>query len=62
MNPNNTFQENTESELEIIWNNTNDAIFLIASDGAISKANPSFERMLGYSAEDKGQSSPSNYP
>jgi diguanylate cyclase (GGDEF)-like protein/PAS domain S-box-containing protein len=42
----------TQSELEIIWNNTNDTIFLIAPDGSVIKANPSFERMLGYTAED----------
>jgi len=36
-------------ELEIIWNNTNDAIFLIAPDGSLLKANPAFEEILGYS-------------
>ncbi|KAA0547500.1 diguanylate cyclase [Bacillus sp. BGMRC 2118] len=39
----------TQSELEIIWNNSNDAIFLIAPNGAVLKANPAFEKMLGYS-------------
>ncbi|MBM6617770.1 PAS domain S-box protein [Bacillus suaedaesalsae] len=39
----------TQSELEIIWNNSNDAIFLIAPTGAVLKANPAFEKMLGYS-------------
>lgn len=39
-------------ELEIIWNNTNDAIFLIAPDGALLKANPAFEEILGYSTEE----------
>ncbi len=38
----------SEDELKIIWNNTNDAIFLIAPDGAIFKTNPGFEKMLGY--------------
>ncbi|MBM7660095.1 diguanylate cyclase (GGDEF)-like protein/PAS domain S-box-containing protein [Bacillus mesophilus] len=39
-------------ELELIWNNTNDAIFLIAPNGAILKANPSFESLLGYSGQE----------
>jgi diguanylate cyclase (GGDEF)-like protein/PAS domain S-box-containing protein len=42
----------TQEELEIIWNNTNDTIFLIAPNGSVIKANPAFERMLGYSARD----------
>ncbi|WP_246943755.1 diguanylate cyclase domain-containing protein [Bacillus pinisoli] len=40
-----------KDELQLIWNNTNDAIFLIAPNGAISKANPAFEALLGYTAE-----------
>lgn len=39
-------------ELEIIWNNTNDAIFLIAPDGSLLKVNPAFEEILGYSTEE----------
>ncbi|WP_456276178.1 diguanylate cyclase domain-containing protein [Bacillus sp. AK128] len=42
----------SKDELELIWNNTNDAIFLIAPNGSVLKANPAFERVLGYTAEE----------
>ncbi|MFC4322552.1 diguanylate cyclase domain-containing protein [Litchfieldia salsa] len=51
------------NEFELIWNNTNDAIFLIAPDGSILKANPAFERILGYSSEElKGHLQPPILP
>jgi diguanylate cyclase (GGDEF)-like protein/PAS domain S-box-containing protein len=40
-----------EEEFELIWENTNDAIFLIGQDGAILKANPTFTEILGWTIE-----------
>ncbi|WP_316572604.1 diguanylate cyclase domain-containing protein [Neobacillus sp. YIM B06451] len=37
---------------ELIWKNTNDAIFLIGDDGAIVQANPTFTEILGWTIED----------
>ncbi|WP_043930346.1 diguanylate cyclase domain-containing protein [Bacillus sp. EB01] len=37
---------------ELIWKNTNDAIFLIGDDGAILQANPMFTEILGWTIED----------
>ncbi|WP_153733334.1 sensor domain-containing diguanylate cyclase [Sporosarcina obsidiansis] len=37
---------------ELVWNNTNDAIFTIGYDGCILSANPSFETILGWKQED----------
>lgn len=34
--------------LELVWNNTNEAIFTIGYDGRILKANPSFTSILGW--------------
>lgn len=38
--------------LELIWNNTNDAIFTIGYDGRILSANPAFSTILGWEIED----------
>ncbi|MEH7011410.1 PAS domain S-box protein [Neobacillus niacini] len=35
-----------EEAFELIWENTNDAIFLIGQDGAILHANPTFTDIL----------------
>ncbi|WKA58532.1 diguanylate cyclase [Planococcus shenhongbingii] len=37
---------------ELVWNNTNDAIFTIGYDGRILSTNPSFESILGWKQED----------
>ncbi|MFC4322538.1 diguanylate cyclase domain-containing protein [Litchfieldia salsa] len=42
----------TLDELELIWENTNDAIFLIAPNGSVLRANPAFEVILGFSSEE----------
>jgi diguanylate cyclase (GGDEF)-like protein/PAS domain S-box-containing protein len=39
-------------ELELIWNNTNDAIFTIGYDGAVIQANPAFAEILGWSLQE----------
>lgn len=38
--------------LELIWNNTNDAIFTIGYDGRILSANPAFSMILGWEKDD----------
>jgi len=38
--------------LELVWNNTNDAIFTIGYDGQIMNANPAFTSILGWDKED----------
>ena len=43
---------NTKEELELVWHNTSDAIFMIGQNGRIFKANPAFEEMLGWTAEE----------
>lgn len=48
-----------EEAFELIWENTNDAIFLIGQNGAILQANPTFTEILGWTIEEmKGQSLP----
>ncbi|WP_423801784.1 diguanylate cyclase domain-containing protein [Neobacillus sp. SAB-20_R2A] len=41
-----------EEALELIWENTNDAIFLIGQDGAILHANPTFTDILGWGIQE----------
>ncbi|MBS4211776.1 diguanylate cyclase domain-containing protein [Neobacillus rhizophilus] len=41
-----------EEALELIWENTNDAIFLIGQDGEILYANPTFTDLLGWTIEE----------
>lgn len=41
-----------EEAFELIWENTNDAIFLMGQDGAILQANPTFTEMLGWTIEE----------
>ena len=43
---------NTKEELELVWHNTSDALFMIGQNGRILKANPAFEEMLGWTAEE----------
>ena len=38
--------------LELVWNNTNEAIFTIGYDGQILSANPSFTAILGWEITD----------
>ena len=38
--------------LELVWNNTNEAIFTIDYDGQILSANPSFTTILGWKVTD----------
>jgi diguanylate cyclase (GGDEF)-like protein/PAS domain S-box-containing protein len=48
-----------EEAFELIWENTNDAIFLIGQDGAILQANPTFTDILGWTIEEmKGMTLP----
>jgi diguanylate cyclase (GGDEF)-like protein/PAS domain S-box-containing protein len=48
-----------EEAFELIWENTNDAIFLIGQDGSILHANPTFTDILGWTIEDmQGMSLP----
>jgi diguanylate cyclase (GGDEF)-like protein/PAS domain S-box-containing protein len=44
--------QKAKDELELIWNNTNDAIFTIGHDGSILQANPAFTDTLGWSLEE----------
>lgn len=41
-----------EEALELIWDNINDAIFLIGQDGTILHANPTFTDILGWTIEE----------
>jgi diguanylate cyclase (GGDEF)-like protein/PAS domain S-box-containing protein len=41
-----------EEAFELIWENTNDAIFLMGQDGAILQANPTFTDLLGWTIEE----------
>ncbi|MFJ8235494.1 diguanylate cyclase domain-containing protein [Ureibacillus sp. NPDC094379] len=41
-----------QSLLELVWNNTNDAIFTIGYDGRILSSNPAFSVILGWERED----------
>lgn len=48
-----TSQTNIDQNiLELVWNNTNDAIFTIGYDGRILSANPAFTSILGWVQED----------
>src|SRR5690606_33396174 len=38
----------TMAEYELIWENTNDAIFILRNDGAIIQANPALTDILGW--------------
>ncbi|WP_158583022.1 bifunctional diguanylate cyclase/phosphodiesterase [Lysinibacillus yapensis] len=38
--------------LELVWNNTNDAIFTIGYDGRVLSLNPAFSSMLGWDKKD----------
>ncbi len=40
------------NELELVWNYTSDAIFIMNEDGSIYKVNPAFEEMLGWKEEE----------
>ena len=42
----------TLDEYQLIWENTNDAIFIIRNDGAIIQANPALTDMLGWRLEE----------
>lgn len=42
----------TLDEYQMIWENTNDAIFIIRNDGAIIQANPALTDMLGWRFEE----------
>lgn len=44
--------KNIKEELELVWNNTSDAIFMIDQSGKFLKGNPAFEEMLGWKVED----------
>lgn len=39
-------------EYLLIWENTNDAIFILQKDGAIIQANPAFTKILGWSLDE----------
>jgi len=41
-----------KEELELVWNNTSDAIFMINQNGELLKGNPAFEEMLGWKVEE----------
>ncbi|WP_312096605.1 PAS domain S-box protein [Niallia sp.] len=41
-----------KEELELVWNNTSDAIFMIDQNGDFLKGNPAFEEMLGWKVEE----------
>lgn len=42
----------TIDEYQLIWENTNDAIFILRNDGAIIQANPALKDILGWSLEE----------
>ncbi|WP_203249016.1 diguanylate cyclase domain-containing protein [Sporosarcina beigongshangi] len=42
----------TIDEYQLIWENTNDAIFILRKDGAIIQANPALQDILGWSLEE----------
>ena len=49
----------TIEEYQLIWENTNDAIFILRNDGAIVQANPALRDILGWSLEEvEGASRP----
>jgi PAS domain S-box-containing protein len=47
-------QEKSElrQQLEMVWNNTSDAIFLLGADAPIVKVNPSFTKILSFTEEE----------
>ncbi|MCL7746678.1 PAS domain S-box protein [Halalkalibacter alkaliphilus] len=46
-------------ELQLIWDNTSEAIYTISKEGVIQNANPAFESMFGWSIDEiKSQSVP----
>lgn len=48
----NAFERTNDKDvLDLIWNNTTDAIFTISHDGSILNVNPAFENMLGWNIE-----------
>ncbi len=48
-----------DEAFELIWEHTNDAIFIIGQDGAILQANPTFTDILGWKIEEiKGAAPP----
>ncbi|WP_163970294.1 PAS domain S-box protein [Oceanobacillus halotolerans] len=44
--------ENLKNELQIVWDHSTDAIFLLSYDGKIISINPAFEEMFGYTKEE----------
>ena len=44
--------EPTIDEYQLIWENTNDAIFILRNDGAIIQANPALTDILGWRLEE----------
>jgi diguanylate cyclase (GGDEF)-like protein/PAS domain S-box-containing protein len=44
--------EPTIDEYQLIWENTNDAIFILRNDGAITQANPALTDILGWRLEE----------
>ncbi|WP_246187588.1 PAS domain S-box protein [Ornithinibacillus caprae] len=44
--------ERIKNELQLVWDNTSDGIFLLSQKGRILTANPSFLNMFRYSAEE----------
>ncbi|QGS67892.1 PAS domain S-box protein [Oceanobacillus sp. 143] len=57
----NAFELSTNyNVLDLIWNNTTDAIFTLGHDGSVMNANPAFEDMLGWKIDElKGIAYPS---
>ncbi|WP_226038506.1 PAS domain S-box protein [Aquibacillus saliphilus] len=41
-----------KNQLELVWENTSDAIFLLAQDGTVLVYNPSFEKVFGFSEKE----------
>lgn len=41
-----------KEELELVWKNTSDAIFMVDQNGNILKGNPAFEEMFGWKVEE----------
>lgn len=44
--------EPTIDEYQLIWKNTNDAIFVLRNDGALTQANPALTDILGWNLEE----------
>lgn len=42
----------TMDEYQLVWENTNDAIFILRVDGAVIQANPALTEILGWSLEE----------